>query len=293
MACRNSEPLQRQRPIGHALRHSPRGYSRAWRSLGTAMSCLRSQSGCGGQADKFACGGGERRRPTHGRQDKRAASGRTHMVGWIGDSRRPACPTCWRFRLKRQRSQCPERHLKNLQRSPHGTRDDDFDPRPAVTVTATRGPGVRASLATCRSSHVFDVERYRQEGFCRTVRGRPASIPVQCPLHSGTDGGRGARPGNKAPIGVDVAYLASGMLLHPLSNQRPMRTAVQLPEQPLVAELQLPDPESPDSRPCPNNSSSPRLPLPRITPELSTRPVKMVVGFGSPGPSRPRAILNG
>jgi len=46
----------------------------------------------------------------HGLQDKSAASGRAHVVVWIGDFRHLACPTCWRFRLKHQRFQCPERH---------------------------------------------------------------------------------------------------------------------------------------------------------------------------------------
>jgi hypothetical protein len=50
------------------------------------------------------------RGPDQGRQDKRAASGRAHVVGWIGDFRHLADLTCWRFRLKRQRFQCPERH---------------------------------------------------------------------------------------------------------------------------------------------------------------------------------------
>ena len=49
----------------------------------------------------------------HGRQDKSAASGRAHVVGWIGVLGRSANPTCWRFRPKRERSQSPERHPSN------------------------------------------------------------------------------------------------------------------------------------------------------------------------------------
>jgi hypothetical protein len=50
------------------------------------------------------------RAPDHGRQDKSAASGRAHVVVWIGVFRRLAHPAYWRFRLKLQRFQCPERH---------------------------------------------------------------------------------------------------------------------------------------------------------------------------------------
>ena len=38
-----------------------------------------------------------RLRADHGRQDKSAAFGRAHVVGWIGDFRHLADPTCWRF----------------------------------------------------------------------------------------------------------------------------------------------------------------------------------------------------
>ena len=51
-----------------------------------------------------------RLRADHGRQDKSAAFGRAHVVGWIGDFWHPANLTCWRFRPKRERSQSPERH---------------------------------------------------------------------------------------------------------------------------------------------------------------------------------------
>ena len=47
----------------------------------------------------------------HGRQDKSAASGRAHVVGWIGDFRHLATRTCWRFRQKHQDFQRAERHL--------------------------------------------------------------------------------------------------------------------------------------------------------------------------------------
>ena len=46
----------------------------------------------------------------HGLQDKSAAFGRAHVVGWIGDFRHLACSTCWRLSLKHQRFQCPKRH---------------------------------------------------------------------------------------------------------------------------------------------------------------------------------------
>ena len=45
--------------------------------------------------------------------------------------------------------------------------------------------------------------------------------------------------------------------------------AVQVPEQPLVIELQPPDPALPDNLPWPVALSSPRLTLPRTTPSIS------------------------
>jgi hypothetical protein len=50
------------------------------------------------------------RGPVQGRQDKSAASGRAHVVGWIGDFRHLGHLACWRFRSKRQRFHSPERH---------------------------------------------------------------------------------------------------------------------------------------------------------------------------------------
>jgi hypothetical protein len=49
----------------------------------------------------------------HGRQDKSAASGRAHLIGWVGDFRHLANLTGWRSRQKHQQSQCAERHLHN------------------------------------------------------------------------------------------------------------------------------------------------------------------------------------
>jgi hypothetical protein len=49
--------------------------------------------------------------PDQGGQDKSAAAGRAHVVGWIGDFRHPANLARWRFRSKRQRFQFSERHL--------------------------------------------------------------------------------------------------------------------------------------------------------------------------------------
>ena len=57
-----------------------------------------------------------RLRADHGRQDKSAAFGRAHVIGWIGDFRHLAHLTCWRLRLKRQRTQCPKRHPGDLRR---------------------------------------------------------------------------------------------------------------------------------------------------------------------------------
>ncbi len=46
----------------------------------------------------------------HGRQDKSAASGRAHVLGWLGDFRRLTRPACWRFCQKQKRYQSSERH---------------------------------------------------------------------------------------------------------------------------------------------------------------------------------------
>ena len=51
-----------------------------------------------------------RLRADHGRQDKSAAFGRAHVVGWIGDFRHLAYRTCWRFCQKHQDFQCAKRH---------------------------------------------------------------------------------------------------------------------------------------------------------------------------------------
>jgi hypothetical protein len=56
--------------------------------------------------------------PDQGRQDKSAASGLAHVVVWIGVFQRLADPACWRFRLKRQRFQCPEGHPGDWGRRP-------------------------------------------------------------------------------------------------------------------------------------------------------------------------------
>ncbi len=88
-------------------------------------------------------------RVDQGRQDKSAASGRAHVVGWIEDFGHPAYPTCWRFRLKRERFQLPERHLGDRERrSPASQRGTMTSIRaPAASITATRAPSDRrASL---------------------------------------------------------------------------------------------------------------------------------------------------
>jgi hypothetical protein len=45
-----------------------------------------------------------------GRQDKSAACGRAHVIGWIGDFRHLAGPTGWRLHQKYQDFQCAKRH---------------------------------------------------------------------------------------------------------------------------------------------------------------------------------------
>jgi len=57
------------------------------------------------------------KRPRLRRQDKSAASGRAHGIGWIGDFRRLAYRTRWRFCKKHQGFQRSNRHTSG-QRHP-------------------------------------------------------------------------------------------------------------------------------------------------------------------------------
>lgn len=52
----------------------------------------------------------ETRKPTNGRQDKSAACGPAHVVGWIEDFRQLAKQQRWRFPRKAQAFQRSERH---------------------------------------------------------------------------------------------------------------------------------------------------------------------------------------
>ena len=93
-----NQPPFAARPVLEAFR-SHRRTSNVRRSpIWTARADLRNRAETG------------RLRSDHGRQDKSTASGRAHVVVWIGDFRHLACPTCCRSRLKHQRFQCPERH---------------------------------------------------------------------------------------------------------------------------------------------------------------------------------------
>ncbi len=73
----------------------------------------RTAEGCRGHLRKFDR---QRRQPTIGRQDKGAASRRSHVVDWVEDFRHAAHTACWRFSLKHQRFQCLKRHLWNRRR---------------------------------------------------------------------------------------------------------------------------------------------------------------------------------
>jgi hypothetical protein len=71
------------------------------------IGACRGVAGCGGG---LRVGDGLNWNPTNGRQDKSAASGRAHVVGWIGDFRHPEHRACWRSRLKSlQFQQCDRR----------------------------------------------------------------------------------------------------------------------------------------------------------------------------------------
>lgn len=52
----------------------------------------------------------ETRKPTNGRQDKSAACGPAHVVGWIEDFGQLGRQRGWRFRRKDQAFQRSERH---------------------------------------------------------------------------------------------------------------------------------------------------------------------------------------
>ena len=60
---------------------------------------------------------GRHRNPTHGRQDKSAAAGRAHVVGWTGYFGKSAHRACWRSHAKVQQIQRPKRR-RSLQSGP-------------------------------------------------------------------------------------------------------------------------------------------------------------------------------
>jgi len=72
-----------------------------------AATVLGVPAGCGGD---WRVVERETRKPTNGRQDKSAACGPSHVVGWIGDFRQLPQQQRWRFRRKDQAFQRSERH---------------------------------------------------------------------------------------------------------------------------------------------------------------------------------------
>jgi len=72
--------------------------------------------GLAGAGMEWARGAGERRRPTHGRQDKSADLRRAHVVGWIGLFFTSPQYACWRLRQNIQRIQHSERRRLRLPR---------------------------------------------------------------------------------------------------------------------------------------------------------------------------------
>ena len=68
---------------------------------------FRVPAGCG---RGWNVGERETDKPTNGRQDKSAACGPAHVVGWIEDFRQLTTQRCWRFPSKFQANQSSERH---------------------------------------------------------------------------------------------------------------------------------------------------------------------------------------
>ena len=107
------------------------------------MVCL-SPDHASGEFRSLACFGvrvsiGQRVRgnPNLGRQDKSAAVGRAHMVGWIELFCHHIPPPCWRFRRKRQYFQEAQRHHR---RAAPGSRPvgDTGDPSKAAQPRVRR-----------------------------------------------------------------------------------------------------------------------------------------------------------
>ena len=63
-----------------------------------------------GYGGDWRVGERETKKPTNGRQDKSAACGPAHVVGWIEDFRQLAQQRRWRFLGKNQAFQRSERH---------------------------------------------------------------------------------------------------------------------------------------------------------------------------------------
>ena len=99
----------RHRPLGALA--AVGGSFRASRQRGSSpMSKIACHRALAAFVARSAIGLSRWRGADHGRQDKSAAFGRAHGIGWVGDFRRLAYPTCWRFRQKHQDFQCAKRH---------------------------------------------------------------------------------------------------------------------------------------------------------------------------------------
>ncbi len=76
----------------------------------SAMSKIAFRRALAGFVGRSAVGLSRWGESDHGRQDKSAACGQAHVVGWVGDFRHLGHACCWRFCRQHQRFQCLKRH---------------------------------------------------------------------------------------------------------------------------------------------------------------------------------------
>ena len=141
---RNSGGLDRARPaIGRPVRQDVRAES-------AAMSEIGLHRGLAGLGVGLSVGQGVQGNTTNGRQDKSAAFGRAHVVGWVGYFRHfeQLALLALAPQISKQ-FQRPERHRLPFRRASLAmtSRDDDLHLGQAASGTATRAPSVRRALS--------------------------------------------------------------------------------------------------------------------------------------------------
>ena len=114
-----------------------------WKSA--AMSRVGLDRAAGGLWRRFECWRGEHRNTTNGRQDKSAAFGRAHVVGWVEISRHHRHPPCWRFCRNVNDFNAPSAvaGISRRRLSHDDARRRSAVSGPAASGTATRAPSAR------------------------------------------------------------------------------------------------------------------------------------------------------